>query len=241
MKGLEFDGVVVVEPDEILGDTPRGARLLYVAMTRAVQELAFVTHAARRRTAGAGLSTRVVRHRSARSVPAEVTVVRRASVAATSDASYVNIYEAFPAGYEAMPALEQACAGAMDPVLFELVKLRASQVNGCAYCIDMHWKDARAAGETRGAAVHARRLARGRRVLRRGAGRAGARRGDDADRRRARAGRRRGRGPAPASTTPAYTARGVHDRHDQRVEPAGHHAADSPARPLPSRGRRATS
>ena len=43
VKGLEFDGVVVVEPDEILGDTPRGARLLYVAMTRAVQELAFVT------------------------------------------------------------------------------------------------------------------------------------------------------------------------------------------------------
>ncbi len=42
VKGLEFDGVVVVEPDEILGDTPRGARLLYVAMTRAVQELAFV-------------------------------------------------------------------------------------------------------------------------------------------------------------------------------------------------------
>ena len=43
MKGLEFDGVVVVEPDAILGDTPRGARLLYVAITRAVQELAFVT------------------------------------------------------------------------------------------------------------------------------------------------------------------------------------------------------
>jgi DNA helicase IV len=43
VKGLEFDGVVVVEPDDILGDSPRGARLLYVAMTRAVQELAFVT------------------------------------------------------------------------------------------------------------------------------------------------------------------------------------------------------
>ena len=43
VKGLEFDGVVVVEPDEILDDTPRGARLLYVAMTRAVQELAFVS------------------------------------------------------------------------------------------------------------------------------------------------------------------------------------------------------
>ncbi len=43
VKGLEFDGVVVVEPDAILDGTPRGARLLYVAMTRAVQELAIVT------------------------------------------------------------------------------------------------------------------------------------------------------------------------------------------------------
>jgi len=43
VKGLEFDGVVVVEPDEILGATARGARLLYVAMTRAVQQLSFVT------------------------------------------------------------------------------------------------------------------------------------------------------------------------------------------------------
>ena len=48
VKGLEFDGVVVVEPDEILDGTPRGARLLYVAMTRAVQELAFVTTSATR-------------------------------------------------------------------------------------------------------------------------------------------------------------------------------------------------
>jgi DNA helicase IV len=45
VKGLEFDGVVVVEPDAILDGTSRGARLLYVAMTRAVQELAFVTTA----------------------------------------------------------------------------------------------------------------------------------------------------------------------------------------------------
>jgi DNA helicase IV len=45
VKGLEFDGVVVVEPERILDGTPRGARLLYVAMTRAVQELAFVTTA----------------------------------------------------------------------------------------------------------------------------------------------------------------------------------------------------
>jgi DNA helicase IV len=43
VKGLEFDGVVVVNPHEILDGTSRGARLLYVSMTRAVQELAFVT------------------------------------------------------------------------------------------------------------------------------------------------------------------------------------------------------
>lgn len=43
VKGLEFDAVVVVNPHEILGDTARGARLLYVAMTRAVQLLTFVT------------------------------------------------------------------------------------------------------------------------------------------------------------------------------------------------------
>jgi AhpD family alkylhydroperoxidase len=36
----------------------------------------------------------------------------------------------------------------LEPPLLELVKMRASEVNGCAYCIDMHAKDARAAGET---------------------------------------------------------------------------------------------
>lgn len=36
----------------------------------------------------------------------------------------------------------------LDPVIFELVKYRASQINGCAYCMDMHTKDARANGET---------------------------------------------------------------------------------------------
>src|SRR3954467_6079653 len=36
----------------------------------------------------------------------------------------------------------------LEPALLELVKMRASQLNGCAYCIDMHTKDARAIGET---------------------------------------------------------------------------------------------
>lgn len=37
---------------------------------------------------------------------------------------------------------------ALEPSLLELVKIRASQINGCAFCLDMHTKDARAAGET---------------------------------------------------------------------------------------------
>jgi AhpD family alkylhydroperoxidase len=39
-------------------------------------------------------------------------------------------------------------AGRLEPALVELVLMRASQINGCAYCLDMHSKDARAAGET---------------------------------------------------------------------------------------------
>ena len=39
----------------------------------------------------------------------------------------------------------------LEEHLHQLLSLRASQINGCAFCIDMHWKDARAAGETEGA------------------------------------------------------------------------------------------
>src|SRR5207249_9558391 len=48
----------------------------------------------------------------------------------------------------ALLALSAETAANLHPSLFELVKIRASQINGCAYCIDMHTKDARAAGET---------------------------------------------------------------------------------------------
>jgi AhpD family alkylhydroperoxidase len=49
----------------------------------------------------------------------------------------------------AMYALERQVDNCgLERPLLELVKLRASQINGCAYCIDMHTKDARAAGET---------------------------------------------------------------------------------------------
>ncbi|HWL42817.1 MAG TPA: carboxymuconolactone decarboxylase family protein [Ilumatobacter sp.] len=54
----------------------------------------------------------------------------------------------FPEGYRAMQKLAASVRAAVDPALLELVQLRASQINGCAYCLDMHTKDALAAGET---------------------------------------------------------------------------------------------
>jgi AhpD family alkylhydroperoxidase len=55
----------------------------------------------------------------------------------------------FPDALRAMLGLENAVhASSLEPELLELVKMRASQLNGCAYCLDMHSKDARARGET---------------------------------------------------------------------------------------------
>lgn len=57
--------------------------------------------------------------------------------------------EAFPEGIHAILNLEKVIrASGLEPSLYELIKIRASQLNGCAYCLDMHTKDARAAGET---------------------------------------------------------------------------------------------
>jgi AhpD family alkylhydroperoxidase len=44
-------------------------------------------------------------------------------------------------------ALRRFGATDLDPTIAHLVEMRASQINGCAFCLDMHWKDARAAGE----------------------------------------------------------------------------------------------
>jgi AhpD family alkylhydroperoxidase len=50
--------------------------------------------------------------------------------------------------YEAMLGLEKYIhQTGFEPSLLDLVRLRASQINGCAYCIDMHWKDLRSLGE----------------------------------------------------------------------------------------------
>src|SRR5579885_23861 len=57
--------------------------------------------------------------------------------------------EIAPEGYQAMARLEHYVRHAgLEPSLLELVKIRASQINGCAFCLDMHTQDARAAGET---------------------------------------------------------------------------------------------
>lgn len=63
--------------------------------------------------------------------------------------SRLDYQKASPGVIKAMFALETAVrASGLEPSLIDLVKLRASQINGCAHCIDMHWKDLRARGES---------------------------------------------------------------------------------------------
>ena len=61
----------------------------------------------------------------------------------------INFAQIAPEGYKAMAGLEAYVRhSGLDHGLLELVKTRVSQINGCAFCIDMHTKDARARGET---------------------------------------------------------------------------------------------
>lgn len=61
----------------------------------------------------------------------------------------IDFYTASPEAFKAMMALETAVSKlGLEKSLLELVKLRASQINGCAFCIDMHTADARKDGET---------------------------------------------------------------------------------------------
>ncbi|PZH16010.1 hypothetical protein C1I97_07285, partial [Streptomyces sp. NTH33] len=60
----------------------------------------------------------------------------------------VDYRKLFPHGVGAMLRLEQAVADSgLEPELLELVRIRASQINGCAYCLAMHHRDARGRGE----------------------------------------------------------------------------------------------
>ena len=60
----------------------------------------------------------------------------------------MSFAHAAPAVYKAMVQLDVASRKGLEPSLTELIKIRASQINHCAFCIDMHIKDARAAGES---------------------------------------------------------------------------------------------
>ncbi|WP_394787741.1 carboxymuconolactone decarboxylase family protein [Rhodoferax sp.] len=61
----------------------------------------------------------------------------------------LDFYQASPEAIKALIALEVAIGKlGLEPSLLELVKLRASQINGCAYCVDLHTSDARKKGET---------------------------------------------------------------------------------------------
>src|ERR1051325_2566025 len=61
----------------------------------------------------------------------------------------IDYSKASPAAFRAMFGLERYVRGCgLEASLLELVKMRASQINGCAFCLDMHSRHARAAGET---------------------------------------------------------------------------------------------
>ena len=61
----------------------------------------------------------------------------------------INYFQAAPDAVKALTALEaQIQGGGLEQSLIELVRTRASQINGCAFCINMHTQDARKHGET---------------------------------------------------------------------------------------------
>ena len=63
--------------------------------------------------------------------------------------SRLDYSKVLPEGMKYVNALDHYSAhSGLEPSLLELIKLRASQINGCAYCVDMHSKDARTKGET---------------------------------------------------------------------------------------------
>ncbi len=69
-----------------------------------------------------------------------------------TDTQRVNIGEQHPAAYKTLIALssevgEAAAAAGLDPLLVELLRIRTSQINGCAFCLRMHTRDALRKGE----------------------------------------------------------------------------------------------
>lgn len=59
----------------------------------------------------------------------------------------IDLPRRVPEFYRAMLALDRSAAEGLDPLLVGLIRTRASQINGCAFCVDMHSRDAREQGE----------------------------------------------------------------------------------------------
>ncbi|WP_433891925.1 carboxymuconolactone decarboxylase family protein [Streptomyces sp. CA-111067] len=82
----------------------------------------------------------------------EDTAKNRADAAAEptvpAPARRINLMDKAPDFHQAMYALDKAARAGLDPVVRELVRVRTSQLNGCAYCVDKHAADARALGLT---------------------------------------------------------------------------------------------
>ncbi len=60
----------------------------------------------------------------------------------------MNLSQVVPNGYEAVVALDQYVRANVDARVLELVKLRASMLNGCSFCVDLHSREAMSAGES---------------------------------------------------------------------------------------------
>jgi AhpD family alkylhydroperoxidase len=76
-------------------------------------------------------------------------VLMMSTTSHSTAAPRLHYRKAAPQVVAAMMALQKAVnESGLEPTLLELVKLRASQLNGCAFCIDMHFRDAKRAGET---------------------------------------------------------------------------------------------
>ncbi|MEU8826201.1 carboxymuconolactone decarboxylase family protein [Streptomyces sp. NPDC048636] len=76
------------------------------------------------------------------------TTTATTGTAAGARPARVNFAKAAPKAFKALIGLDAAARQGLDPALVELVQIRASQLNHCAYCLHMHTTDAHAAGES---------------------------------------------------------------------------------------------
>ncbi len=76
------------------------------------------------------------------------TTTNTVTASAADRVRQLDFAKTAPKTFKAMIALDAAAREGVDPALAELVRIRASQINHCAHCIDMHTRDARQGGET---------------------------------------------------------------------------------------------